>query len=184
MNISDNKWNTPYDNSKDYKWISTSQLTLILNNISVPKSARALDVGCGTGQLCRDLVHRGMSVKGIDISSTAITQARRSTNFPVSEIEFVICDIENDKIDFGKFDLVFCKYVLAFIANKSAFLKNISSLKTIDGTFIVVSPDIETLPDLKKNIALDHQSTIDLLSEHFDDVSFDKVDGDYYYYSR
>lgn len=123
MKASDNDWNTQYDNERDYKWTPTSRLTHILSRVSVSRKDRALDVGCGTGQLCRDLLHRGIKVKGVDISRGAIEQANQSTLLSRNEIEFTICDIENDEIDTGKFDLIFCKYVLTFIANKDNFLK-------------------------------------------------------------
>ena len=177
-------WNTPYNNDRDYAWLSTSRLTRILNHVNVPNAAKALDVGCGTGQLCRDLVHRDFRVRGVDTSSTAIAQARQSTTLPVNSIEFAVCNVEKDEIATGKYDIVFCKYVLAFISDKSKFLKKIISLKTPDGTFVVISPDITRLPEAKKDIALDHQSTIDLLAKHFKEVSFEAIGSDYCYYAK
>lgn len=177
-------WNTPYNNDRDYAWLSTSRLTRILNHVNVPNTAKALDVGCGTGQLCRDLVHRGFRVRGVDMSSTAIAQARQSTTLPVNSIEFSVCNVEKDEIATGKYDMVFCKYVLAFISDKSKFLKKIISLKTPDGTFVVISPDITRLPEAKNNIGLDHQLTMDLLAEHFTQVSFEAIGSDYCYYAK
>lgn len=177
-------WNTRYNNDRDYTWLSTGRLTHILNHVNAPNAAKALDVGCGTGQLCRDLVHRGFRVRGVDMSSTAIAQAKQSTTLPVNSIEFAVCNVEKDDIATGKYDIVFCKYALAFISDKSSFLKKIISLKTPDGTFVVISPDITRLPETKKDIALDHQPTMDLLAKHFTQVSFEVVGSDYYYYAK
>lgn len=178
-------WDLQYKNDRDYAWLSTSKLTHVLNQIGAPKSSRALDIGCGTGQLCRDLAHRGFIVKGLDYSDTAIYQARQSTILPADTIHFDVCDIEKDEIHAeDKFDVIFCKYVFAFIASKEIFLQKIASLKTNTGVFVVISPDLTSLPDAKRHISMDHQDIIATLSVHFDNVVSEHVDKDYIYYAR
>ena len=177
-------WNTPYNNERDYAWLPTARLTHILDHVNTTNAETVLDVGCGTGQLCRDLVHRGFRVRGVDMSSTAIAQAKKSTTLPINSIEFAVCDVEKDDIATGKYDIVFCKYMLAFVSDKNKFLKKIAALKTPDGTFVVISPDITQLPEPKKDIALDHQSTVNLLAKHFTQVSFEAIGSDYCYYAK
>ena len=184
MSTANFDWNTQYNNDRDYKWLSTGQLTRILNRTNTPNAARVLDIGCGTGQLCRDLVHRGFRVRGVDISSVAIEQAKQSTILPSSRISFTVCDIEKDEIATNKFDTIFCKYVLAFVANKDSFLQKVASLKIQKGVLVVISPNIELLPDRKRNIAMKHQDVMDMLKKHFSNVSSELVDGDYVYYAR
>lgn len=176
-------WNMGYKNERDYKWLPTSRLTHILDRIDIPKGAQVLDIGCGTGQLCRDLVHRGFKVKGVDRSNAAIHQAQQSTMLPNEVIEFAVCDVEKDDIDVDdRFDVIFCKYVLPFITDKDRFLQKIAALKAKNGYFIVISPDIASLPGAKQHIAIKHTELIEMLSVYFDNVTSECIDGDFYYY--
>ncbi len=178
-------WNTQYKNDRDYVWLSTNRLAYVLSRVDAPKSSRALDIGCGTGQLCRDLVHRGFTVRGIDYSDAAIRQARQSTVLPIDTIRFDVCDIEKEEIGTeNKFDLIFCKYVLPFIVDKGVFLQKVASLKTDAGFFIVISPDSASLPVAKQRIAMDHKEIMAILSAHFDDVTSEHIDRDYVYYAK
>ncbi len=181
MSPTNSKWNTQYSNGRDYRWLSTDRLTYILNRVTVSNDAKVLDIGCGTGQLCRDLVHRGFCVKGIDSSDAAIEQAKQSTMLPESTIKFAVCDVEKDTIDTRQYDLLFCKYVLAFIVDKDRFLQRISSLTAQNGVFVVISPDKASLPPTKQGIAVNHEDTTHMLMRYFDSVSAELVDGDYYY---
>lgn len=185
IDMQDTDWNAQYENNRDYVWLSTAQLTHILSRVGVPKSPRALDIGCGTGQLCRDLVHRGFVVRGVDYSDEAIHQARQSTVLSTAVIRFDVCDVEKETIDTeDKFDVIFCKYVFPFIANQDAFLKKVVSLKIDTGTFVVISPDPASLPAARQHIAMDHQNIMAILSTHFSDVSSERVNNDYIYYAR
>lgn len=178
-------WDTQYKNDRDYVWLSTSRLAHVLSRVDAPKGSRALDIGCGTGQLSRDLVHRGFVVRGVDYSDAAIHQARQSTVLPADTIRFDVCDVEKEKINAeDKFDVIFCKYVLPFIVNKDAFLQKLASLKTDTGTFVVISPDPVLLPAAKQHISIDHQEIITTLSTHFDNVTSEHIDNDYVYYAR
>ena len=103
---------------------------------------------------------------------------------PSSTIEFTVCNVEKDEIDTKKFDVLFCKYVLPFISNKDGFLQKVASLKTLNGVFVVISPNILSLPMAKQNIAMKHQDVIDMLKKHFDNVESELVDNDYNYYAR
>lgn len=84
-------WNTLYQH-KDYLWLPTAQVALLceLAN-SDPKTA--LDIGCGTGQLVRDLYHRGYKVVGVDTATEAIAIAQASTVRPANDIRFLVHDV-------------------------------------------------------------------------------------------
>lgn len=97
---------------------------------SAPKTA--LDVGCGTGQLARDLYHRGYQVTGIDISTEAISQAQASTIY-TQGITFAVRDITKPPLPPCHYGLITCKYVVAFIADRATFFRAIGTLLEATG---------------------------------------------------
>lgn len=94
MQTADIDWNTLYRKERDYAWVSTVKLSHILRQCNTAPNVRVLDIGCGTGQLCRDLVHRGCQVLGIDTASEAIGIAKAPTILPKEVIEFTVGSIE------------------------------------------------------------------------------------------
>ena len=149
-------WNTSYQKGRDYKQLSTTQLLDVLGGVgALPFEAgdkKALDIGCGTGQLARDLYHLGYEVTGVDLSSAAIEMATTSTRR--DGVSFVVCDIETLEAPLGMFDLITCKYVFAFLAEPLKFLQNIQQMMKPGAYFVMVTPDQDTLSDQKKGIAL------------------------------
>ncbi|MEK9174466.1 MAG: methyltransferase domain-containing protein [Patescibacteria group bacterium] len=49
---------------------------LEIDGLNLPKSALAMDIGCGTGQLVIDLIGRGYNAHGIDIADKMIAEAK------------------------------------------------------------------------------------------------------------
>ena len=67
----------------------------------------ALDIGCGTGYLARELARRGASVTGVDISPRMIEHARRAEEADPRGIRYVVDDAANvgDLFEAESFDL-------------------------------------------------------------------------------
>ena len=104
---------------------STPQLDRFLEGLR-PQAAAArpptlLDVGCGTGRLARRLFDAGFTVVGVDISPTAIDEAR-SLAVPSEGggafLRFDVADVsaaERPRIDGAPFDVVVCQLVLSIV---------------------------------------------------------------------
>lgn len=176
----DSRWSEIYDTGRDFT-LATSQTiekTLAYTDKSLPKNH--LDLGCGTGQLTRELYHRGYDSIGVDISSTAIRLAKNATIRP--GLTYIQADLESDfskisELSKSKYSLITTKLVFAFIKNKPKFLDNITELLADGGTFVIITPDIESTEVEKRKIAVDCKETSVLLSEVFQSAEIFEIHG-------
>lgn len=157
---------------KGFTYLSARDLTKILEDTDIKPGSRALDIGCGTGQLARDLFHRGYDVHGIDLSPVAIDLATSTSIYIGQGMSFEVKDFEKDEIDGQRFDLVICKYVYAFITDTTSFLKKVKGLMKAGALFVIISPNPETTPPDKAKIYVDEQATTEVLMGHFAQVKF------------
>lgn len=69
----------------------------------------SLDVACGTGDMAVELLKRGCSVTGIDLSEEMLAIARRKTaeaNYPHSNFNFQLANAEELPFEAASFDVV------------------------------------------------------------------------------
>ncbi len=152
-------------NQRDYAAFTTNDLSFLLGKL--PKRNTALDIGCGTGQVCRDLFHRGFNVLGVDISKEAIKQARASTKYLGEGIDFMQCDIEADELPGELADLIVCKYTYAFFNDKELFIKKVLSKMHPDSLLIIILSSPQHVPDDKKHITVDCNEVMKELNLYF-----------------
>lgn len=95
-----------------------------------------LDVGCGTGELLSSVEKTGQfsDINGIDISETALTQAKQ--NCPSGN--FRILDIEKTVL-FKKFDIITCLATLELntVGNDEAAIENMAGMLNPSGHLIL-----------------------------------------------
>lgn len=164
------EWSKIYDGGRDFTLITSQALDRILTfvNNSLPKSN--LDLGCGTGQLTRELYHRGYECTGLDIANSAITRAKNATIY--SELQYFQFDIEDDLNELdavrgNKFSLITTKLVYAFIKDKKAFLAKVAELIADGGIFVIITPEVKTTTPEKREIAIIYNETFELLKSVF-----------------
>lgn len=87
-------WNDYYAKGQDFGLITSQLLTDILNLVDSTITKTHLDIGCGMGQLTRELYHKGYTSIGIDISDVAIEKAKENTVYYDSLI-YITGDIES-----------------------------------------------------------------------------------------
>lgn len=130
MSTGNNHWNQLYKQGREYTPVSE----IVLDKLELTGES-ALDIGCGAGRLTRQLQKRGFAVYGIDLSEEAINQARKANEKGAYAVgDFMQTDFNR------KFDVIFINKVLAFIADKSAFIDRAKSLLTKDGTLVLITP--------------------------------------------
>ena len=167
-------WSGLYDQGRDYTLIRSQEISNFLQYADPASPNTALDVGCGTGQLTRELWHRGYKVAGVDISESAIKIAQSLTVVPATELYYKRADIEQDAVadlPFQPYGLITCKLVYAFMRDKPAFLDNVVQLLDSKGVLVVITPLLETTPPEKKGIAAS-QEDVDLLRGRCDQIAW------------
>ena len=75
----------------------------VVTNAALGSDAEVLEIGCGTGQLTRQLAGRAFSLTAIDISAAMAAAARRNVTDPTAR--FQVCSFE-DFAGSGPFDLI------------------------------------------------------------------------------
>lgn len=130
------KWNAFYTSQKRESFLhfSEEQIDDILRKF--PDTQSVLDIGCGEGQLMVQLESRGMSTVGIDVSEVGIKTARES-----SKGQFIVGDFETFEFPTDTaFDLIFVKFVIAFIEKPDLFFQKVAQLLSSHGGLILLTP--------------------------------------------
>lgn len=166
----DKEWSKIYDRGRGFTLVTSRTLDRIFTFVdnSIPKTN--LDLGCGTGQLTRELYHRGYECTGLDIASSAITRAQSATIR--SGLQYFQFDLESDFNELSairgrKFSLITTNLVYAFIKDKVTFLSKVAGLLVDDGIFVIITPEIKTTPPEKSEIAIIYNEALELLKSVF-----------------
>ena len=119
MPTSKSAWDAElYEAKHGFVWKFGEGLVELLN----PKPGeRILDLGCGPGQLTRQIAERGAIVTGLDSSAEMIGQARQ--NYP--DLDFVLADAATMRFD-QEFDAVFSNAALHWMLDAAAVAAAIS----------------------------------------------------------
>lgn len=158
---------------------------MVLDHVDANLPKTNLDIGCGTGQLTRELSHRGYKCLGIDVSSSAVKLA--TANAGNSDLSYTHFDFENDDLSklLGQpYSLITCKLVYAFIKDKAEMLKRVASLLAENGSFVVITPLKTDVQPEKAGIAVDLDQTMAELKSVFKSVESEKGQGVTYFFCR
>lgn len=71
-----------------------------------PATSKMLDLGCGTGALAVFLAKQGFDVLGVDISPTAIEEARWQAAAREVQVDFQVADVCTSNLPEESFDLI------------------------------------------------------------------------------
>jgi SAM-dependent methyltransferase len=99
---------------------------------------RALEVGCGSGEMLCELMARGFSVVGIDLS-TGMVQATRALvaqRLPDRHAEIQVGDVEQLGFADGIFDVVIAAGVIEYLAEDEKALAEVHRVLKPNGTLI------------------------------------------------
>lgn len=130
-------WANPHVNLRYHQ----EQWTFIASCLPERRGLHILDLGCGTGRICRELARAGAEVTGVDFSSRTLEIARRaSEGLPIRYIQASIFALPKER----KFDAVISTGVLTVACQDifAAFLAlgAIRDQLKLGGSLIVLEP--------------------------------------------
>ncbi len=105
------------------------------------KDHRVLDIGCGTGTLVLDIVHRVGEVHGMDYSEAMIAEAeRKAKEANIDHVGF-FCGTLAD-VDFSEdaYDVIFSFYLLHLMEDLQITLGEVHNHLKAGGLFISLTP--------------------------------------------
>ena len=104
------------------------------------EQSRILDVGCGKGAFLNSVkIDKGCQVHGVDISDSAVTQAKNSFGLDIFK-----GDITELPLPDAYFDIITAWWYLEHIYNPHISIQKISSLLKVDGYCIIGVPNFKS----------------------------------------
>jgi SAM-dependent methyltransferase len=147
--VSAREWDVQYQDG-DLPWDTGKPephlVELVQGHRLAPRPA--LDVGCGTGTNSRWLAEQGFDVLGVDISPTAVRQARGRAQ-DTAGVRFASLDFLEDDVPGGPFGLVFdrgCFHVFDEAADRARFAERVSGVLAPGGLWLSIVGSTEGPP--------------------------------------
>ncbi|MFE7583573.1 methyltransferase, FxLD system [Streptomyces gardneri] len=173
------EWEQHYGEGKGWLRLGEREQQLLAEHAPVPEGGgRALDVGCGTGELAAHLVGVGYTVDAVDLTDSAIARAREE-HADVEEVRWLQMDIERDDpapLDEEGYDLITMRLVYPFVRNRGRIVHGLGERLRDGGALVVITPIVENTPAERRGIALD-EGEITLLGAGWKTVERLDADG-------
>ena len=99
----------------------------------------ALDIGCGAGLVCEPLSRLGADVTGVDASAENVSVAASHAEASGLDIRYMAGEVAG--LDIGQFDLVTCLEVIEHVADKRAFLADVTARLAPGGLLVMSTPN-------------------------------------------
>ena len=99
----------------------------------------ALDIGCGAGLVCEPLSRLGAEVTGVDASAENVSVASVHAEAVGLDIRYMAGEVGS--LDIGTFDLVTCLEVVEHVADKRAFLADVTARVAPGGLLVISTPN-------------------------------------------
>ena len=116
----------------------------LLSRAGIPEGARCLDLGCGGGDVTRDLaqmVGPTGTVLGVDYDAVVLDAARQETvDAGLTNVSFAASDVTSWTPE-SQFDVVYARFIFSHLGDPSAVMAGLRTHMAPDGVMIVEDVD-------------------------------------------
>ena len=126
---------------------------IVLPLLEKNNELKILDIGCGTGQLIKEISNQYNEVDylGIDVAENMIEVAKK--NNKGKNVKFKTSSIESFESN-DKYDIIICTHAFPYFPNKQEMIKKMAGLCNKKGQVIIVNSSTNSLKDLIINFFL------------------------------
>lgn len=126
---------------------------IVLPLLEKNNELKILDIGCGTGQLIKEISDQYNKVNylGIDVAENMIDVAKK--NNKGKNVKFKTSSIESFESN-EKYDIIICTHAFPYFPNKQEMIKKMAGLCNKKGQVIIVNSSTNSLKDLIINFFL------------------------------
>lgn len=126
---------------------------IVLPLLEKNKELKILDIGCGTGQLIKEISdhYNKVNYLGIDVAENMIEVAKK--NNKGKNVKFKTSSIESFENN-DKYDIIICTHAFPYFPNKQEMIKKMAGLCNKKGQVIIVNSSTNSLKDLIINFFL------------------------------
>ena len=144
-----NLWVQKYSLGPTRREVKKKVLPLLEKN----NELKILDIGCGTGQLIKEISdhYNKVNYLGIDVAENMIEVAKK--NNKGKNVKFKTSSIESFESN-DKYDIIICTHAFPYFPNKQEMIKKMAGLCNKKGQVIIVNSSTNSLKDLIINFFL------------------------------
>jgi demethylmenaquinone methyltransferase/2-methoxy-6-polyprenyl-1,4-benzoquinol methylase len=127
-----------------------------VDELDVARGARVLDLACGTGDLCRDLIARGCTAIGVDFSAGMLAAAR--VDAPLVRADGALLPVAD-----ATFDGLTCGFALRNFVDLGAVFTECARVLRPGGRFAALDATVPTNPIMRAGNAVWFRGAVPLL---------------------
>ncbi|WP_275561798.1 methyltransferase domain-containing protein [Streptomyces sp. 5-6(2022)] len=155
MFTTQDEWNTGYADGRRYRQLSDRERSLLATHLPAPVNGKALDVGCGVGELAAHLSSLGYHVDAVDWSDNALAEATAQHGHAA---RWLCLDIELEDwapLHTDGYDVITLRFVYPFLKHRDRTMRALGSRLRPGAAIVVITPLAADTPAERRGIALD-----------------------------
>lgn len=164
-------WSEHYNGGRGFRRLGDEEKRLLVEHAPAAEGGRALDVGCGTGEMSVYLTSLGYTVDGADFAEGALERAR-AEHAGVEGVRWLSLDVERDDLAAlaeDGYDLIVLRLCIAFVRDRARVLRRLAARLREGGVLVIITPIVENTPEERRHIALD-ENELAAITDGFEDV--------------
>ncbi|MFF4579952.1 class I SAM-dependent methyltransferase [Streptomyces sp. NPDC001389] len=156
--VARDQWEQHYADGKGFRQLGGRERELLTEHAPAPDGGgRALEVGCGTGELAVCLADLGYAVDACDFAGSAVARAREE-HADIAGVRWLQLDIEHDDpapLHAEGYDLIVMRLVYPFLRDRGRIVHGLGERLRDGGALVVITPLAQNTPEERRGIALD-----------------------------